>query len=101
MVSQFLKKVVNFYLKDKNLAYLLEKGKHYFLKIQYPINCKDKSSSFITHNPTFALSDKTNQLLVSSESNSVNSCVCLECLSLIRTLQTALIYDLIMQKKCS
>ena len=97
MVSQFLKKVVNFYLKDKNLAYLLEKGKHYFLKIQYPINCKDKSSSFIT--PTFALSDKTNQLLVSSESNSVNSCVCLECLSLIRTLQTALIYDLIMQKK--
>ena len=88
MVSQILKKVVNLYLKDKNLAYLLEKGKH-FLKIQYPINCKDKSSSFITHNPTFALSDKTNQLLVSSESNSVNSCVCLECLSLIRTLQTA------------
>ena len=42
----------------------------------------------MTHNPTFELSDTTNQLLVSSESDSVNSSVCLECLSLIRTLQT-------------
>ena len=39
----------------------------------------------MTHNPTFALFDTT---LVSSESNSVNSSVCLECLSLIRALQT-------------
>ena len=82
-----LEKVVNLYLKDKNIVDLLEKGKHY-LKIQYPVNCKDENSSFMTHNPTFALSDTTNQLLVSSESDSVNSSVCLECLSLIRTLQT-------------
>ena len=42
----------------------------------------------MTYNQTLALSDTTNQLFVSSESNSVNSSVCLECLSLIRTLQT-------------
>ena len=42
----------------------------------------------MTHNPTLAWSDTTNQLLVSSERNSVNSSVCLECLSLIRTLET-------------
>ena len=81
-----LEEVVNLYLKDKSVD-LLEKEKLY-LKIQYPVNCKDENSSFVTHNPTFALSDTTNQLLVSSESNSVNSSVCLECLSLIRTLQT-------------
>ena len=80
-------KVVNLYLKDKNLIDLLETGKRY-LKIQYPVTCKDENSSFMTHNPTFALSDTTNQLLVSSESNSVNPSVCLEFLSLIRTLQT-------------
>ena len=33
-----LEKVVNLYLKDKNLVDLLEKGKRY-LKIQYPVNC--------------------------------------------------------------
>ena len=58
------------------------------LKIKYPVNCKDENFSVMTHNPTLALPDTTNQLLVSSESNSVNSSVCLECLSLIRTLQT-------------
>ena len=66
-----LEKVVNLYLKDKNLVDLLEREKHY-LKKQYPVNCKDENSSFMTHNPTFALSDTTNQLLVSSESDSVN-----------------------------
>ena len=58
-----LEKVVNLYLKDKSVD-LLEKEKLY-LKIQYPVNCKDETSSFMTHNPTFALSDTTNQLLVS------------------------------------
>ena len=82
-----LEKVVNLYLKDKNLVELLEKGKCY-LKIQYPVNCKDENSSFMTYNQTLALSDTTNQLFVSSESNSVNSSVFLECLSLIRTFQT-------------
>ena len=52
------------------------------------MNCQDENSSFMTHNPTFALSETTNQLLVSSETNSVNLSVFLECLSLIRTLQT-------------
>ena len=79
-----LEKVVNLYLKDKNLVDLLEKGKRY-LKIQYPNYCTDENYSFMTHNPTLALSDTTNQLLVSSESNSVNSSICLEYLSLIRT----------------
>ena len=51
-----LEKVVNLYLKDKNILDLLEKEKHY-LKIQYPVNCKDKNCSFMTHNPTLALSD--------------------------------------------
>ena len=59
-----------------------------FLNIQYPVNSKDESSSFITHSLTFALSLTTNQLLVSPESNYVNSSVCLGCLSVIRTLQT-------------
>ena len=26
-----------------------------FKKMQYPVNCKDENSGFITHNPTFAL----------------------------------------------
>ena len=77
-----LEKVVNLYLVD-----LLEKGKHY-LKIQYSVYCTDENYGFMTHNPTLALSDTTNQLLVSSESNSINSSICLEYLSLIRTLQT-------------
>ena len=35
---------------------------------------------FMIHNQTIALSDTTNEALVSSESNSViNSAVCLEC----------------------
>ena len=55
----FLEKVVNLYLKDKNLIDLLEKGKLY-IKIQYPVNCKDKSCSFMTHKPTLTLSDTTN-----------------------------------------
>lgn len=42
----------------------------------------------MTQNPTFALSDITNKALISSESNSANSSVCLECLSSIRILQT-------------
>ena len=58
------------------------------LTIQYPVHCKDENSPFITHNSTFALSNTTNQLLVSSESNPVNSSGSLECLSLTRTLQT-------------
>ena len=62
--SLVLEKIVNIHLKDKNLVDLLERGKRY-LKIQYPVNCKDENFSFITHNPTFALSDTTNQLLVS------------------------------------
>lgn len=45
---------------------------------------------FMIHNQTIALSDTTNEALVSSESNSViNSAVCLECLSLIRALNTS------------
>ena len=55
-----LEKVVNPYLKDKNFIDLIEKGKRY-LKIKYPVNCKDENSSFVSHNPTFALSDTTNQ----------------------------------------
>ena len=66
-----LEKVINLYLKDKNLVIYLRKEN--ILKIQYPVNCEDENSSFITHNLILSLFDITNQLLVSSESNTVNS----------------------------
>ena len=66
-----LEKVINLYLKDKNLVIYLRKEN--ILKIQYPVNCEDENSSFITHNLILSLFDIANQLLVSSESNTVNS----------------------------
>ena len=58
-----LEKVVNPYVKNRNFVDLLEEGKH-SIKIQYPVNYKDEDSSFMTHKPTLALSETTNQLLV-------------------------------------
>ena len=48
----------------------------------------DEKSEYATHNPGYALSDLTNEILISDNMKCVNDAVCVECFDLLKTIET-------------
>ena len=48
----------------------------------------DEKSEYATHNPGYALSDLTNETLISDNMKCVNDAVCVECFDLLKTIET-------------
>ena len=72
---------------DSSLSDLLEKGKRY-LKTKFQSHAGDEMSKIKTHNPMYALSDKTHPSLTAK--HQTTSMVCMDCFELCSSLDSVM-----------